>query len=236
MNRKASFNALATLILNLSEEEQLALVDKSAQFKKFVAELVRDVVDSTFFIALADKDVPAPHAVAVAQWRKLASDLGYDGPVVWQVKAGFTLKQHAPEAGPCYEKWAYLQDWKLKNDEPTSDCLVFFIPRIVGTSKNAKEQIEVLAELREKYTLPKKHLTSFGSASLVAGLILAHFKRKGERAPVNCDWVRTDTLGADGRRLSLGPFNETGLDCSNGWHVNRDSRLGVFPLGVALGQ
>ncbi len=234
MNRKASFNAIATLILNLSEEEQLALVDKADKFKKFASDLVREVVDNIFFTAIDDRDVPAKFADAVAKWRKLASDLGYDGPVVWSVKAGFTLKQHAPAAGPCYEKWDYLQNWKLQNDEPTADSLVFFIPRIVGTSKNANEQKTALAELRRQYNLPTNHLTSFGSAALLAGLILANFKRKGERAPLNCCWVRTDTFHAGGFRLNLGDFDGQGLGCGSDWiwGDDRDDRLGVFPLGV----
>jgi hypothetical protein len=43
--------------------------------------------------------------------------------VLWQVKAGFTLKKHAPLAGPCHEKFSYPQDWDLRNDEPTADLL-----------------------------------------------------------------------------------------------------------------
>lgn len=192
------------------------------------------VADNTFFTIVNDPDVPARFAAAVANWRKLASDLGYNGPVVWPVKAGFTLKQHAPAAGPCYEKWASLQDWQLKNDEPTTDSLAFFIPRIVGTRQKAKEQTETLVKLREQYQLPANHLTSFGSVALLAGLILANFKRKGERAPLNRCWVRTDTLDAGGLRLRLGGFGEAGLDCDNDWRWSddRNDNLGVFPLGV----
>lgn len=40
------------------------------------------------------------------------------------------------------------------------------------------------------------------------------------------------TLNADGNRLNLGNFNETGLNCNNNWNDNRNSNLGVFPLMV----
>jgi hypothetical protein len=239
-NRKASFNAIAALITGLTDDEQLALVDKASEFKKFVADLVRTVVENTFFTHVDDKDAPAHLVGAVAKWRKLASDLGYTGPVLWAVKAGFSLKSHAPLAGPCYEKFGYLQDWKLRNDEPTVDCMVFFIPRIVATKKNVEEQTLALAELRKEYGLPEHHCTSFGSAALVSGLILAHFKRTGERTPLNADWVRTDTLDSDGNRLELGDFDESGLYCDDSWggHRNdiRADGLGVFPLGVEMGS
>lgn len=235
-NRKASFNAVAAIITRLTDEGQVALVDNVEKFLEFVDELVCEVAENTFFTHIADKDAPAHLADAVAKWRKLASDLGYTGPVLWVVKAGFTLKSHAPLAGPCYEKFAYLQDWPLQNDEPTADCLAFFIPRIIATEKNAEEQKQALAELRAKYDLPANHLNSFGSAALVSGLILAHFKRTGERTPLNTDWVRTDTLNSDGDRLRLGGFGGRGLYC-NGyrWGDDRDGYLGVFPLGVDVG-
>jgi hypothetical protein len=235
-NRKASFNAIAALITGLSDEEQVVLVDKMSEFKKFVADLVRTVVENTFFTHVDDKDAPAHLVGAVAKWRKLASDLGHTGPVLWAVKAGFTLKTHAPLAGPCHEKFGYLQDCNLQNDEPTVDCMVFFIPRIVATEKNAQEQTQALAELRKEYGLPEHHCASFGSAALVSGLILAHFKRMGERTPLNTDLVRTDTLDSDGDRLGLGDFDGDGLYCSGRWDDGRDGSLGVFPLGVELGS
>lgn len=235
MNRKASFNAIATMITALSDEEQVALVDKGEEFKEFVKGLVRAVVESTFFTAISDKDAPAHLVSAVTNWRKLASDLGYTGPVLWVVKAGFTLKSHAPLAGPCYKKFGYLQDWELENDEPTADSTVFFIPRIIAMRKNAEEQKQALTELRAKYDLPENHLNSFGSAALVSGLILAHFKRTGERAPLNTEWVRTDTLHSGGDRLGLGDFDEHGLGCG-GWLGGRHDGLGVVPLGVEMGS
>jgi len=236
MNNKVSFDALARELLGFTDEEKRALVENPKAFKDFAANLVRAVVENTFFTAISDKDAPARFADAVAKWRKLASDFGYTGPVLWQVKAGFTLKKHAPLAGPCYKQFGYLQDWSLQNDEPTVDSMVFFIPRIVATEKDTEEQKQALAKLRKKYGLPKSHCSSFGSAALVSGLILAHFKRTGERAPLNSNWVRTESLFAGGDRLNLGRFDESGLYCDYcSWDGHRHGYLGVFPLGVELG-
>lgn len=224
--------------MNRSEEERLALVDNADELKKFAADLVRRVMYKTFFTTLADKDVPAQFADTVVNWRRFASDLGYDGPVVWAVKAGFTLKEHAPKAGPCYHNWGYLQEWKIKEDKPTTDSLIFFIPRIVGTKKNVKEQMEALAELRQRYKLPVNHLTSFGSAALLAGLIMTNFKRKGERTPINNNWVRTDSCVADGCRLGLDWYGGS-LRCGDwDWEGERGGHVGAFALGVekALGR
>ena len=171
-------------------------------------------------------------------WRKLAAELAYTGPVVWRVKEGFTLKAHAPKAGPCYENFQYLQDWDIQNDEPTKDSLAFWVPRLVtvSKSKNVEKQIAILAELRQRFGLPEHHLASFGSASLDSGLILAHFKRTGERTPLNGEWTRTDSLHSDGSRLCLGGFAADGLCCHDlDWDDYCRPEVGCFPLGVELG-
>ncbi|OGL88464.1 hypothetical protein A3H75_01135 [Candidatus Uhrbacteria bacterium RIFCSPLOWO2_02_FULL_51_9] len=167
-------------------------------------------------------------------WRRLAESLDYTGPVVWQVKAGFTLKHHAPQAGPCCNGFQYLQDWNF-TDEPTKDGLVFFIPRLLTDSveKNVCEQGALLKETRNRYELPDHHLTSFGSSSILAGLILAHYKATNECVPLNKFWTRSDTLIADTYRLRLGDFGEYGLFCGYwGWDGRRYDGLGCFPLGV----
>jgi len=238
MNRKASFNGLAAILTELSEDEQLALVDCPEELKKFAGDLVIQIVQNTFFIPLSDHDVAEKLAETTLNWRKLAAELSYTGPVVWKVKEGFTLKAHAPKAGPCYENFQYLQDWNIRNDEPTKDSLAFWVPRLVTGSKsnNVEGQIAILAELRQRFGLPDHHLSSFGSASLDSGLILAHFKRTGERTPLNGEWVRTNSLSAAGLRLDLGAFDADGLDCSR-WLWSDDERypnVGCFPLGVEL--
>lgn len=170
----------------------------------------------------------------ITRWGALATELGYSGPIAWKVRAGFTLKQHAPQAGPCYEKFEYLQNWNF-TDEPTKDCLVFWIPVIIPAtrSKNKDEQLAVLAGLRGT-KFPKHHLSDFGSAALLTTLILSEFKHSGKRVPENCDWVRTDTCGSDGDLLCLGSFDDGGLHCSGWWDDDRRSSYGAFALGVEL--
>ena len=238
MNRKASFNELAVVLMGLSEDEQLALVDCPEELKKFVGDLVLQIVQNTFFVPLSDNEVLEKLSETTLNWRKLAVELAYTGPVVWKVKEGFTLKAHAPKAGPCYENFQYLLDWDIQNDEPTKDSLAFWVPRLVTGSKsnNVEGQIAILAELRQRFGLPDHHLSSFGSASLDSGLILAHFKRTGERTPLNGEWVRTNSLRAGGSRLDLGVFGADGLNCSD-WRWlgdGRDPSFGCFPLGVEL--
>lgn len=237
MNRKASFNALAALLTTLTDDEQNALVDNPDKLKALATQLAQEAVQNTFFLPISDKDLPQQLQSVVTKWRKLASDFGYVGPVAWRVKAGFTLKGHAPQAGPCYEGYKYLQDWNLENDTPTMDGIVFWIPRLVegSTSKNVKEQQKLLGEVRTRYDLPEHHLTSYGSAALLSGLIHAHFKRTGERTPLNGLYSRTDTLRVDGYRLLVGDFDETGLNCVH-WYVDgRLGGLGVFPVAVEMG-
>lgn len=237
-NRKASFNGMAGLIMSLTEEEQLALMDSSDELKKFAGDRVVEIIRNIFFTPLSDNDAAESLVETIVKWRKLAVEFGYMGPVVWTVKEGFTLKMHAPKAGPCHGNFQYLQDWNFRNDKPTKNSLVLWVPRLVSGSKdkNVEEQVGILAELRQTFGLPEYHLASFGSAALLSGLILAHFKRTGERTPLKGDWTRTDTFGSDGSRLPLGGFVSNGLRCDDWlWDDNRYPFVGCFPLGVELG-
>lgn len=235
---------VATLQL-LTEDEKLAIVDHPQEFKKFAADLVCGKI---FFTYLSDEEAITTlvdrkayerrgSERIVREWRRIATTLDFTGPVVVLVRSGFGLKA-APGLGPCYEQWVYLQDWKFKNSEPTVDLLAFFVPRLVAdsTNKNQNEQLEILATLREIHTLPGHHLSRFGDANLLAGLILSHFQRTGERTPLNRFWVRTDTERLDNWYLLLGDFGDGGLDCSCwGYDVDdRDDGLGCFPLGVEV--
>ena len=210
------------------------LTDKTLRDKiaDLIVTKVAEVAD--FFTPVSDKDLADDLRETATKWRRLAAELGYAGPVAWQVRAGFTLKQDAPKAGPCYKGFAYLQDWALQNDEPTRDSVVFWIPRLLpgSTVKTADEQKLLLAEFRQRYDLPAAHLASFGSAALLAGLILAHFKITGGRVPLDCYWSRTETLYADGNRLDLGSFGADGLYCRCYWHDSAHDNLGCFALGV----
>lgn len=189
------------------------------------------VPEPDFFIPLKDAGVPAEHQPTLAKYRLLATSCGVPTTtaVCYTVRAGFTLKQHAPKFGPCEKGFSYLQDWNF-NDEPTKDSLVFWIPRLVpgSTSKSKDAQMRLLGEIRARNELPAHHLTS-----LVAGLILVHYKTTGERVPLDRLWVRTDTCCADGCRLCLGRFGESGLDCGR-WSFDgyASDYVGVFALGV----
>ncbi len=233
--RKASWRSIVAMLGDLDEPELLALADNPQEVGKLARELVSRAVESIFFTPVSDKDLALELRETAVKWRRLASELGYTGPIAWKVKAGFTLKQHAKAAGPCYENWCYLENWELRNDEPTKDSIVFWIPRLLpnSTAKTVDEQMKFLSDLRARYDLPASHLASFGSAALLSGLILAHFKITGERVPLDQYWVRTDTLDSGGRRMNLGFFGGQGLfcDCCD-WGVRRDVILGCFALGV----
>lgn len=192
-----------------------------------------------FFTPIHDSEVPSEHQATLAKYRALATEWGVPAKtdICYRVRAGFTLKQHAPKLGPCYNDFQYLQDWKF-SDTPTSDCLVFWIPCVVpgSTSKNVAEQLRLLAETRIRLELPSHHLSSFGSAALLSGLILAHFKATGERVPKDCLWVRTDTCRAGGHRLRLS-WHEDALGRGDwGWGGERSGGLGGVALGVELGS
>lgn len=195
---------------------------------------------SDYFTPLSDAHVPERHQAILAKYRQLATEHGVPvtTAVCYRVRAGFTLKSHAPKAGPCYEQFAYLQGWNF-SDEPTSDCTVFWVPRIVNgsTSKTRDQQTQMLADLRIKLDLPAHHMSGFGKVGLLAGLILAHHKATQERIPLNQCWVRTDICLADDYRFRLGCFVGSGLRCDH-WRSGDDAvaYLGAFALGVeALG-
>lgn len=233
------------------------LAKRAAKFISDAVKLIAEVEKNNFFTAILDADTPAYLSDAVAKWRELASDLGYTGPVLWAVKAGFTLRSHAPFVGPCKEVFV-PNDWAIRNDCGTRDCFVFFIPRQIATGKNAKEQKQALKELRMRYNLPENHMVKFGTVTLVSGLILAHFKSSGERVPLQEVWVRTDSFcyfdsdspfftyedeELESYRIHLGDFDEDGLNCSNDFHWDhdsdnedddRDGELGVFPLAIEI--
>jgi hypothetical protein len=205
--------------------------------------MARRKAKTDFITPLADADVPQYHQETLKKYRQLAAEHGVPTTVAvcYRVRGGFTLRTHAPKAGPCRRQFDYIQGWKFL-DEPTTDSLVFWVPRLLKDSvmKTYDEQMAFLAEMRQRLGLPEHHLSGFGKISLLASLILAHFKATGERVPLDRCWIRTDTCNTLGRRLTLGDFDETGLYCVY-WHFDgsRDglSTIGVFALGMeALGN
>lgn len=167
------------------------------------------------------------------KWKALAKEWDYKGPVAWQVRAGFTLKEHAPLFGPCWNDFKYLQNWNFP-DEPTKDCIVFWIPRLVpeSTNKTWSEQQQLVSDLGKKTKLDM----AIGDVTLLSGLILTNYHETQEQVPFNEDWIRTETCRADGDRLDL-RWREGQLYCDDwGWGEGRRGGIGVFALGVALGN
>ncbi|MFH1947240.1 MAG: hypothetical protein ABIJ23_03740 [Candidatus Magasanikbacteria bacterium] len=160
---------------------------------------------------------------------------GYRGSSFWLVRAGFTQKSHAPQLGPCYKEFEYLQDWDFE-DQPTKDSVLFCPPRLLpnSLSKSVAKQNALLAKLREKYELPAHFFKSFGEPSQLSGIILANHNQTGERVPLNNLLARTDACIRDsGYRLSLGRFGRGGLDCDVWrWGGGGLDNLGCFALGV----
>ncbi|GEM_PF-3287099 len=191
--------------------------------------------DTDFFTPLHDHDVPQEHQAVLAKYRALAIEYKVPSttPICYRVRASFTLKHHAPKAGPCHQNFNCLQDRNFFDDDPTTNCLVFWVPRLVknSTSKEQDQQMDLLSKLRTKLKLPAHHLVNFGSVSLVAGLILAHYKVTGECIPLNNYWACTDTCEAGGRLILL--WVEDDLDCQT-WNfvVVGDYFAGVFALGI----
>jgi hypothetical protein len=189
-----------------------------------------------YFTPILDSDLPEKHKATGAKYRREATDQGKPVayPICYRVRASFTLKLHAPLAGPCYKKFQYLQDWDFA-PEATEDGYVFWIPGVLqgSTSKSVSQQRQFLVETRTRLGLPAHHMSSFGRVALVAGLILAHFKITGERISLV---MRTDTCDADGDRLCL-DWNEGELSC--GYWYGDDGPydfVGVPALGVELGS
>mgnify|MGYP001616633610 CR=1 FL=1 len=207
-----------------------------------LAKVLRETLISTsqpqndYFTPILDAAVPTWHQQTLAKYRKLAPEWRVPATIAvcYRVRAGFTLKTHAPKFGPCYDQFKYLQGWDFP-DEPTKECLVFWIPRLVpnSISKTHNEQLQFLGEIRQRMDLPKHHMVNFGKVAMDAGLIFAHYKATGERVPFDCYWIRTDTCSTDGDRLGLGDFDGDGLHCDD-WDFDggRNDDLGVFVLGV----
>ncbi len=232
---KTTAKALLAALGILTEEEMKEWTEGPGEVKDFLAARVAEKMANTFCVSLSDNELQQQFpqfADRLVPWRKLAALMGYTGHIVWLVKQGFTLKKHAPLVGPCYDNLGYLQDWNF-DDNPTDDCLVFWVPRLAenSTGKNIKAMEAHRAELKKRYELPGDHATYFGSIQLQFALILAHFKRTGERVPLNFLYMASDSLSADGSRLIAGHFGDFGLHCHY-WGGNGCDDIGFVLLGV----
>ena len=196
------------------------------------------------------------------RWRHLDDDhfqsgrYKYDGPIAWRIQPGYTLKQHTPITGKCFEKLWYLQSLVF-DDQPTGNWVVFGIPQVLDASLGLapKKQRQLLKALRQTYQLPDHHLSSFGQASLIAGLMLARRAQVSWLPPVNTDddfvrWARTETAYQRVFRINFCIDPDDGL-CTDGAMALTDQRyhardawsfycinsqgnagLGVFPFGI----
>lgn len=193
-------------------------------------------------LLVESKKYAEPEAkVLVASWRKYASDRDYTGPVAWKVEAGFTFLLHAEKAGPCYFSLDYQrkfgQESDVDIDEPTKDSLVFWVPRLApGSIGKTPAEMEGLYDVFQiKYSLPFQSPISFGSISLLFALIFAHFKRIGEKVPLDEMYAVSDTYSDNGH-LIIGNFVKKGLACNFLNHKIQDS-VGFFLLTVVeLGE
>jgi len=236
-SRVALASELILFLKKLSNKELLFLADNLQEVKDYITRRIAEIDRNTFVTPLSDKEVMnqfPQFADRLAPWRKLASSLDYYGPVVWLVKEGFTLKNHAPFVGPCNRNLDYLKDWDFK-DIPTSNMLVFWVPRLVPDSTNdmTVEQMEQYrGELRTRYNMPENHCDRFGSIALLVALIMAHFKRTGERVPLKEFFVASDTLTVNGKRFFCGSFGCDGLFCNIWYGLFNNDITGFFLLGV----
>jgi len=171
----------------------------------------------------------------------MATDLNYFGSVAWLAPEGFDFRKHASLIGPYSRSLRELRDLEEKLDneecEPTSSGLVFWIPRVIPRSnkRTANGQINLLRRWRKKYELPKHHLKSYGTLSLLSGLMLLHYRLTRERVPSYCCYVRTDTERS-WNRFSVGGGGQQWLHCMTsifpgGDDEVEDESLFAFPLG-----
>lgn len=152
------------------------------------------------------------------------------------VRKGFGFKTHAPTIGPCYQKFGYLQDWRFSDEPSAEDRLVFMAPELLNgsTSKAMTRQLELLATTRQRLGAPDHHFI-LGEVGDVTVGILGHHREMCRRLPMRQFWARTATVRADGRRLHLGRFGESGLRCRV-WSDDGDAfeYVGVFASGVEI--
>ena len=229
MSTKQTFTQLKKS-LNAEQLNELLAVETFPDLKVFL----NNRIDNRFVVPLEDKDVPEQFQSYIPRYRVLANRLGWNGVIAYRVRAGFYFTDGA-KLGPCHEDWKYLQDWKIKEgDESTQSAIVFWIPRILEGSlnKDVSQQKKLLTELRTELQLPDHHLTNFGNISLLTALIFYHYKHTGECVPLDKYIIRTDTVGVGGVRVSL-QWIGGGLDCGC-WSLvdGRDGVLGCFALGV----
>jgi hypothetical protein len=235
--RKATVAALLAALGDLTPEEMLALADHPGEFKAFCTGLYAEEVRNTFVIPLLDWEVQIQFpqfADRLPPWRRLAVFKGYGGPVAWKIMPGFMVNKHAQLVGPCYSGVEYTRMWDNLPETPTKSCLVFWMPRLLkdSTVTNIALMEEWRAVIKQEYTFPPNHCDSFGSIQLLFALILAHFKRTGERVLSGYQYAVSDSYDECGSRIFACEYKEDGLRLSVKDGPFNHERYGFFPIGV----
>ncbi len=216
----------------------------------------QEAVQALVFLNEQQNPTPEIAQEKVKAWRNLAkqwkykekNEKGEDTPIIHLSRAGFNIKEIAPNIKDqgeeklkkdgllCYENFKYLQDWNFP-DNPTQDEIRFFIPRLIpsSTNLNYQEQTNLINEISQNLQTknPQWNISlSMGEANQVANQILAHYNNTGERIPSKLDYARTLTRYADGDRLGLGNFDAKGLYYNRWSGEYHDGGIGVSALGV----
>lgn len=188
--------AIADLVAALDNDElhELTAGEHRLLIRGFLGRLVQSRLESEkreFFSPLADLEVPVRLRPVIGTWRSLAIQLEYSGIVAWKVRAGFDLRTREFDLSWPRHSGSRRRVVELENIATTINSIVFWVPRLVPNSlgKETDQLKGVLALLHQSFSLPNHHLSGFGGAELIAGLILAHFKRTGERVPLHGKWV-----------------------------------------------
>lgn len=241
MEKGMTFAEIMKMWLVLNTKEQRVLVNNQDKLKQFAADLVVAEERKSFFLQVSDSKFKVDNKLSeqkvetLQNWRRLADKLNYRGPIVWQVRQGYHWREHANKDGLRIRNYINPEEWTLTNDETTFTTEVFWLPRLLKETINkpALEQLAVMARVRDEYNLPKHHMTSFGSASLLAGLILSRFKRSGDCLPFSLCAARTDTMTLGEKRLHLGHFQASKLACRLLDSTDQDETvIGCFPIGI----
>jgi len=246
MNRKTSIDCFVSWWSKLTDEQKSVFPDSLDALTDVLSLRVEGVAESTYVVHVSDSDAVQllihwegyvyEKAVSIVKsWRRYAMDRGYNGPVCWNVKAGFTLLDHARVAGPCSERAiSSLRAGFI--DEPTSNSLIFWIPLLVeGSMDSSISQMEVLRNtVRTSYGMSEKHCTSFGSIELLVALIFTHYRRTGIRVPLNGKFALSDSSCSRGEKsLVVSWFGQDGLDWIGLYKdLNGLGGTGFFALGV----
>lgn len=193
--------------------------------------------------SILDDDIPRDLEKVWDAWKDLGESLKYTGPVAWRVKGGFSFQTDFPAiASPFDKSLSNIQQWPLRNNEPTLPSIVFWIPRpLNGDFENTQHRHTLIEKVRRDHGLPEHHLVSFGSASLISALLLAGAK-EGKLfnycySNLWYDGFPTDTITETGFRVYIRYFSRrNGYKCLR-WPVySGDDHYGFLPIGIELGR